>query len=109
MNKFICILLAILLSQAALSNQLVEIKANKDQIFQIDIDSKKYLLVPEENIQQPRSSFGFQPDKNNPIACNGSLLCYRCCTGHSSVSEDFCAYQFKNWMQGTNCACEKLE
>lgn len=111
MNKLL--LISILpISSLAFCNQAIDIKINKEQVLELKIDNKKFYLVPVNTSNGSVNNeewLGLQPDRRNPIACEGTLLCYKCCTGHSSVSKQFCDYHSKNWQRGKNCDCEKEE
>ena len=102
MNKILLIITVIIINNCAFSNQKINIKVDKKQVYQVDIANKKYYLIPVND----DAWLGVQPDRRNPIACNGTLLCYKCCTAHNSVTQEFCEYQYQNWSRGKECGCK---
>lgn len=90
------------------SNQKFDIQTDRNQGYLLDIAHKKYYLIPidSELLKDIEKQMGTLPDKKNPIACEGSLLCYQCCTADVSVSKEFCEhFQIQNWGRGKECGC----
>lgn len=109
MSRMLVLIYLICINVHAFGEQTVNIKIDKNHIFQLDIANQKYYLVPIDPAAKnvPDAWLGIQPDKSNPIACDGTLLCYKCCTAHYSVNKEFCEYQYKNWKRGAECGCEE--
>lgn len=108
MNKLTILICILLLSTLSHSKEILDIKIDKEQVLQLDIDNQKFYLIPanpNNTIKDNKALFGYQPDRRNPIACEGTLLCYKCCTGHISVTKQFCDYHSKNWQRGKDCGC----
>ena len=102
MNKILIFLMCFMLHSELLAEQKNVIKIDKRKSYSININGKNFLLVPDYN--DFMSAF---PDRKSPIACDGTLFCYKCCTGHNSVTKRFCESNFKNWKRGHDCNCEK--
>ncbi|HHT9981001.1 TPA: hypothetical protein ACT9IC_001478 [Legionella pneumophila] len=108
MNKLTILIVALLLSTVSYCKEIIDITIDKEQVLQLDLDNQKFYLIPvnpNSTIKDNQALFGYQPDRRNPIACEGTLLCYMCCTGHTSVNKQFCDYHSNNWQKGKDCDC----